>query len=200
MPKLTSDEVPINPYRVIWDLIQTVDRARTIITHDAGMPRDQLFPFYDAPTPRGYMGWGNSHQLGSSLGLIMGAKLAAPDKLCINFIGDAGLATVSTDLETAVRERIPTLTIVLKNSIMALYGTYIPISAERYGVTKVTGDNIKLAQSLGYYAERVERPADIIPALKRCIAVIEGGQPALLEVVTKEETVTSKYGKSHLAS
>jgi acetolactate synthase-1/2/3 large subunit len=198
MPKLTSDQVPINPYRVIWDLAQTVDRAKTIITHDAGMPRDQMFPFYESLEPRGYIGWGNSHQLGSSLGLIMGAKLAAPDKLCINLIGDAGFATVSTDMETAVRERIPILTVVLKNSIMALYGKYIPVAAERYGVTKVTGDNVKLAESLGYYAERVDQPSEIIPALKRCIARIEGGQPALLEVVTMEETVTSKWGATNL--
>ncbi len=40
MPKLTSDEVPINPYRVIWDVHHTVDLENTIATHDAGSPRD----------------------------------------------------------------------------------------------------------------------------------------------------------------
>lgn len=198
MPKLASDEVPINPYRVIWDLIHTVDHARTIITHDSGMPREQLFPFYEATEPRGYLGWGNSHQLGSSLGLIMGAKLAAPQKLCVNLLGDAAIATVATDLETAVRERIPTLTVVLKNSTMAHYDQWIPLAIARYRVTDVTGDNVKLAEALGYYAEHVERPADIVPALKRCIAVIESGRPALLEVVTKAETAVSKWGATFL--
>ena len=42
MPKLTSEEVPINPYRVIWDLMQAVDRRQTIVTHDSGSPRDQM--------------------------------------------------------------------------------------------------------------------------------------------------------------
>ena len=46
MPKLTSDETPLSPYRVIWDLLHTVDVANTIITHDAGSPRDQLSPFW----------------------------------------------------------------------------------------------------------------------------------------------------------
>ncbi len=46
LPKLTSDDVPLSPYRVLWDLMHTVDVANTIITHDAGSPRDQLSPFW----------------------------------------------------------------------------------------------------------------------------------------------------------
>jgi acetolactate synthase-1/2/3 large subunit len=45
LPKLTSNEAPLNPYRVLWDLQHTVDIDNTIITHDAGSPRDQLSPF-----------------------------------------------------------------------------------------------------------------------------------------------------------
>ena len=199
MPKLTSDEVPINPYRVVWDLINTVDPARTIITHDSGMPREQLSPFYVATTPRGYLGWGNSHQLGSSLGLIMGAKLAAPDKLAIHVLGDAGLATCATDLETGIRERIPVLTILLNNSTMAYYDQWIPLAIKHYRVTDVTGDYLKLAQALGCHGERVVQPSDIIPALKRCIAVVEAGRSAVLEVVTKAENVVSKWGATSLS-
>src|SRR5262249_39932169 len=89
MPKLTSDEVPLSPYRVIWDLLHTVDVANTIVTHDAGSPRDQLSPFWEATTPLSYIGWGKTTQLGYGLGLAMGAKLARPDKLCVNVWGDA---------------------------------------------------------------------------------------------------------------
>ena len=82
MPKLTSEETPMNPYRVIWELDQTLDKANTIMTHDSGNPRDQITPFYQATHPLGYMGWGNSTQLGYSLGISIGAKLAAPEKNC----------------------------------------------------------------------------------------------------------------------
>src|SRR5438093_3892929 len=87
MPKLTSNEVPITPYRIIWDFMQTINPRDAIVTHDSGSPRNQLVPFYRATAPRGYMGWGKSHALGTGLGLIMGAKLAAPDKFCVNFMG-----------------------------------------------------------------------------------------------------------------
>lgn len=200
MPKLASEEVPVNPYRVVWDLINTVDHAKTIITHDAGMPREQLSPFYESHLPRSYLGWGNSHQLGSSLGLIMGAKLAAPDKLAIHVLGDAGLATCCVDLETGIRERIPVLTVLLNNSTMAYYDQWIPLAIQKYRVTDVTGDYLKLAQSLGCYGERVEQPRDVIATLKRCIAKVESGTSAVMEVVTKAENVVSKWGATHLAT
>ncbi|EMR74050.1 thiamine pyrophosphate-dependent enzyme, possible carboligase or decarboxylase, partial [Thaumarchaeota archaeon SCGC AB-539-E09] len=81
MPKLTSNETPINPYRLIWDLMHNVDRNQTIITPDAGWPRDSMAPFWETIIPRGYIGWGHHSTMGGSLGFALGAKLAESDKL-----------------------------------------------------------------------------------------------------------------------
>src|SRR2546429_1807798 len=115
-PTLGSSEVPINPYRVIAEFMRTVNPRDAIVTHDSGSPRDQLLPFYRAVSPRSYLGWGKSHALGTGLGLIIGAKLAAPDKFCVNFMGDAAFGMTGLDFETAVRCGIPILTVVLNNS------------------------------------------------------------------------------------
>ena len=187
MPKLTSDEVPINPFRVVWDLMHTVDRANTIITHDSGNPRDQLAPFYEAVTPRGYLGWGHSSQLGYSLGLALGAKLAAPEKLVINVLGDAGFGMCGMDIETAVREKIPILTVVLNNGVLGGYEKHIPIAIERYGLKNVSGDYAKVGEALGGYCEKVKRPEEVTPAIERAKKVVASGRPALLEIFTKEE-------------
>ena len=120
MPRLASDEVPLNPYRIIWDFMRTVDASEAIVTHDSGGPRDQLMPFYRATAPRSYIGWGKSHALGTGLGLIIGAKLAAPDKFCVNFMGDAAFGMTGLDFETAVGCGIPITTIVLNNSSGAI--------------------------------------------------------------------------------
>lgn len=186
MPLLTSDEVPINPYRVIWDLMNTVDRTRTIVTHDSGNPRDQMIPFYETIIPRGYIGWGKSTQLGYSLGLVMGAKLAAKDKLAVNVMGDYAFGQSGMDFETAVRENIPILTIVLNNSMMGGYEQYMPVSVERYGAKFLSGDYAKIAEGLGGYSEKIEQPADVIPAIQRAMKVVDSGKPALLEMITKE--------------
>ena len=106
-PKRNSDETPLNPYRVLRDLQDTVDVANTIITHDAGSPRDQLSPFWNPTEPMSYIGWGKTTQLGTGLGMAMGAKLARPDKLCINVWGDAAIGFTGMDFETAARERNP---------------------------------------------------------------------------------------------
>ena len=76
--KITDAGRPINPYRVIWDFMHTVPPEDAIITHDSGSPRDQIMPFYRTNGPRTYLGWGKSHGLGTGLGLVIGAKLAAP--------------------------------------------------------------------------------------------------------------------------
>jgi acetolactate synthase-1/2/3 large subunit len=187
LPKLTSDEVPINPYRVVWDMMHTVDRGNTIVTHDAGSPRDQMTPFYETTAPRTYIGWGKSTQLGYGLGLAMGAKMAAPGKLCINVMGDAAIGMVGMDFETAVRNRIPILTIVLNNGAMSIEVPTIPVATAKYGAKYMGGDYRQVAKALGGYGERVEKPADIVPALHRAVEVTKNGQPALLEFITKEE-------------
>lgn len=191
MPKLTSDEVPINPYRVVWDLARTVDRQGTIVTHDSGNPRDQLAPFYETLVPRGYLGWGKSTQLGYSLGLAMGAKLACPEKLCVNVMGDAAIGMAGMDLETAVRAKIGILTIVLNNSALGNYEKLMPVATERYGLKYLTGDYARVAEGLGAHSEQVREPAEIVPAIERAREVTATGRPALVEMITREEPAFS---------
>jgi len=192
MPLLTSNDAPLNPYRVIWDLLHTVDGPNTIITHDAGSPRDQISPFWVSTEPLSYIGWGKTTQLGYGLGLAMGAKLAKPDKLCINLWGDAAIGFTGMDFETAVRERIPILSILLNNFSMAIELKVMPISTEKYRSTDISGDYAAMARAFGGYGERVTQPGDIKAAIQRGIAATMAGQPALLEFITSKETRVSK--------
>ena len=191
MPDLTSNEAPLSPYRVIWDLLHTVDVANTIITHDAGSPRDQLSPFWVCTEPMTYIGWGKTTQLGYGLGLAMGAKLACPDKLCINVWGDAAIGFTGMDFETAVRERLPILSILFNNFSMAMELPIMPVSTEKYRSTDISGDYAAMARAFGGYGERITDPSEIIPAIKRGIEQTLQGKPALLEFITKKEIRSS---------
>ena len=186
-PRLDSDETPLSPYRVIRDLARTVDVAETIITHDAGSPRDQLSPFWPSVTPLTYLGWGKTTQLGYGLGLAMGAKLAQPDKLCINVWGDAAIGFTGMDFETAVRERIPILSILLNNFSMAIDLPMMPDSTEKYRSTDISGSYADFAKALGGYGERITTPDEIVPAIERGIEQTRQGTPALLEFMTAKE-------------
>jgi acetolactate synthase-1/2/3 large subunit len=187
MPKLTSDEVPLNPYRVMWDFMHTVDAKEAIVTHDSGSPRDQLMPFYRATAPRSYLGWGKSHALGTGLGLIMGAKLAAPDKFCVNFMGDAAFGMTGLDFETAVRTGIPITTIVLNNSSMAIERHALVVSHDKYRARDIGGNYADMGRAMGGYAERVEKPDEIVPAIQRARQHNEAGRAVLLEFITSQE-------------
>jgi thiamine pyrophosphate-dependent acetolactate synthase large subunit-like protein len=186
-PKLRSEEVPLNPYRIMGDLMRLVDPAQCIVSHDSGSPRDQLVPLYEAVTPRGYLGWGHSTQLGFSLGASMGAKLAAPEKTVIHFMGDAAFGMVGMEVETTVRENIPILTLILNNSAMGNYERHIPRAVERYRTKRLSGSYSEVATALGAHSERVRQPGEIVPALQRALAVVRDGQPAVLEFITREE-------------
>jgi acetolactate synthase-1/2/3 large subunit len=192
-PKLTSDQQPLTPYRIIWDLLHTVDVAKTIITHDAGSPRDQLSPFWRPTAPLGYLGWGKTTQLGYGLGLAMGAKLARPDHLCVNVWGDAAIGMTGMDFETAVRERIPILSVLFNNFSMAIELNAMPQSTAKFRSTDISGHYAGMARAFGGYGERVTTPAEIVPAIQRAIRATEDGSPALLEFITCQETIYSLH-------
>ena len=192
-PLLNFNEAPLSPYRVINELMKACDPKNTIITHDAGSPRDQISPFWVSTEPMSYIGWGKTTQLGMGLGLAMGAKLAKPDKLCINLWGDAAIGFTGMDFETAVRERIPILSILLNNFSMAIELKVMPISTEKYRSTDISGNYADMAKAFGGYGERVTQPDQIQAAIQRGIAQTQAGTPALLEFITSKETRVSKF-------
>ena len=191
-PKLTESTAPINPYRVIWDFMQAIPPQDAIITHDSGSPRDQITPFYRSNGPRTYLGWGKSHGLGTGLGLVIGAKLARPEKVCVNFMGDAAFGMTGLDFETAVRSRIPIITVVLNNSTMAAETTLMATSHQLFNTRDMGGNYADMGRAMGGYAERIEDPAEVIPAFQRARRVTEQeGTAVLLEFITSSETEAS---------
>ena len=192
-PRLTSESKPLSPYRVIWDLMQVADVSNTIITHDAGSPRDELSPFWRSVTPLSYIGWGKSTQLGYGIGLAMGAKLAHPDKLCINVWGDAAIGMTGMDFETAVRNNIPILSILFNNYAMAMEFKVMSVSRAKYHSTDISGNYADWAKALGGYSERVTEPEQVVHALLKGIAATKEGKPALLEFITTQDKVYSTF-------
>jgi acetolactate synthase-1/2/3 large subunit len=192
-PELASSEKPINQYRVIRDLQILLGGRRTIVTHEAGSPREQMIPFWQTRAPRDYLGWGKSTSLGAGLGMIMGAKLAHPDATCINVMGDASIGMVGMDLETAVRNRIGIITIVFNNGIMAGERKGMEIATEQYQALDLGGDYRAVAAGLGVWSRRIENIEDFVPAAREALDVTDSGRPALIEVMVKECRHFSRY-------
>jgi len=193
-PLLSSNEVPINTYRVIGDLVKTLDKENSIVTHDAGAPRDTIMPFYPATVPHSYVGWGKTTHLGYGIPLMIGAKLANPDKFCLNFMGDGAFGMSGLDIETAVRAGAPITTIVLNNGGMATYPGGYPTARELFGTTHMTGDYAKIAEGMGAVGITVTRPADVAGALEQAKQLNADGKTVLLDIHTNMEAKRSRFG------
>ena len=184
---LDSKDKPISPYRVISEFMKNINPEDAIVTHDAGSPRYQIMPFYQSDTPRSYLGWGKSHQLGTGLGFAIGAKLAAPEKFCVNFMGDAAFGMTGLDFETAVRTKLPITTIVLKNSTMAIETNHMKISHEKFKARDLDGDYADIARSLGGWSEVIDDPEDIANSLLRAKEKNQEGISVLLQFNTSKD-------------
>ena len=150
---LEDDSEPLSYYRVIAELNDILDQDSSIVTHDAGAPRDCLVPFYNATTPHSYVGWGKTTHLGFGIPLMIGAKLADPSRFCLNVMGDGAFGMSGTDIETAVRSGVAITTVLLNNGNMATYPHGSPMDPTtarlEYGVTTMQGDYAKIAEGMG---------------------------------------------------
>ena len=185
-PVFTDPAAPTNGYRVIYDLMQVIERDKTIAIHDAGGSRGYLAPFWVATKPLTYIGMGGMAAMGWSMGAAIGAKLGRPDHLVVHLLGDASFGMTGMELETAVRMGLPTLTVVINNGGIGggMMGMNRP-GGTPPAVAQLGGNFSIVAQGLGAYSERVEHPDNLMPAYRRAIRATEEGQAALVEVMIK---------------
>ena len=192
-PLLASDETPINTYRIIGELERVLDKENSIVTHDAGAPRDTIMPFYTSTVPHSYIGWGKTTHLGYGIPLMIGAKLAKPDKFCLNFMGDGAFGMSGLDLETSVRAGAPITTIVLNNGGMATYPGGYPTARELFGVTHMGGDYAKIAEGMGAVGITVTEPSKVAAALEEAKKHNAEGRTVLLDIHSNLEAKRSNF-------
>ena len=195
-PILNSGEIPLNYYRIINEIYKNIDPENSIVTHDAGAPRDCMVPFYNATLPNSYIGWGKTTHLGFGIPLMVGAKMAHPDKFCLNLMGDGAFGMSGLDLETSVRAELPITTVLLNNGAMSTYeGTSLigPVSKKEYGVSSMKGDYAKIAKGLGAEGIRVEKPNELEMALKNAQQLNKDGKTVLIDVISNVESRRSKF-------
>jgi thiamine pyrophosphate-dependent acetolactate synthase large subunit-like protein len=183
MPKLTSDEIPLNPYRVCWDLSHLLDRKNTILLHDAGTTRAYISHHYEALFPQGFLGFGNTSAMGWSTPAAMGAKVAYPGKTVVNVTGDGSFGMTGMEIETAVRNHLPIITIILNNESLnaSRERQRARFEGREIGVRQ-GGDYAAMARALGAHGERVERPEELKTAITRAL---KQPDPVVLDVIVK---------------
>jgi len=164
-----------------------------IIINELGVPISQLH----LTKPGSYMGNLLAGGLGFGLGAALGAKLAAPEREVISVVGD-GSYMFGNPLPfhyVGRAEKLPTLTIIANNqSWHAVRASTLDVFPDGYAAKantmpltelKPTPDYEKVITTCGGVGEKVERPGDLLAALKRCFEAVRSGTPALLNVITQ---------------
>ncbi|MFH1604183.1 MAG: thiamine pyrophosphate-dependent enzyme, partial [Pseudomonadota bacterium] len=192
-PMMESNEKPINPYRVIGDLMKVLDPKASFVTADSGNTRDQTSTVYEAHIPRGHLGWGNVSTLGFSFAGALGAKLAYPDRQCVNITGDAGVCYMMGSFEAAARYGIGITTIHINNGGYSGYGPGFWGAGHDPYTWKVSDHASAcmsaMARAVGFHGEDVSEPSQVIPALKRAFDENAKGRPAFIEFICSHNPV-----------
>jgi acetolactate synthase-1/2/3 large subunit len=192
-PWMESSETPINPYRVLGDLIKVLDPKSSFVTADSGNTRDQTSTVYEAHIPRGHLGWGNVSTLGFSLAGAVAAKLAYPNRQSVLVTGDAGVCYMMGNFEAVARYKIGVTVLHINNGGYSGYGPGFWGGGHDPYTWKVSDHAsacmANMAKAVGFHAEDVSAPSEIIPALKRAFDENAKGRPAFIEFMASHHPV-----------
>ncbi len=199
-PWMESTETPLNPYRVLGDLMKVLDPKNSFVTADSGNTRDQTSTVYEAQIPRGFLGWGNVSTLGFSLAGAVGAKLAYPNRQCVHITGDAGVCYMMGNFEAVARYGIGITTLHINNGGYSGYGPGFWGAGHDPYTWKVSDHSkvcmASMAKAVGFHSEDVDKPSEIIPALKRALDENARGRPAFVEFLCSHHPVHGGWVRS----
>jgi tartronate-semialdehyde synthase len=196
--KLDFDDVPIKPQRVFKEVNEFFDEDTVFVTC-IGLNQIWSGQFQEISKPRHYLDCGGAGPLGWDLPAAIGAKIARPDKVTVQIVGDFGFEFCCEELAVACMYKIPILILIVNNGYLSLIR-----QAEKYGYHMnyevsiwYEGENkridfVKFAEAFGARGERVESPEEIKPALRRALQWMSRNQkPVLLDIIVERETDAS---------
>ncbi len=190
MKKAVKDKVPINPQRLVKEVLEFMDEDAIFISDGGDITcfTIEQINFYKPRPPLSYLQAVGMGHLGTSVGYGIGAKLAKQDKQVISISGDGSFMMNIQDLETAVRLGLSNLIFVIANNSawgMLKSGQKLFVNKHYIDVELPNFDFAKCAEGFGCYGEVVTDPNEIKSALERAK---NSGKPAILDVKIKFDT------------
>ncbi|NLI92043.1 MAG: thiamine pyrophosphate-binding protein [Peptococcaceae bacterium] len=200
------DTFPMKPQRAIAELRSHLERD-AIVTHDCGISQILSSQLFEAYNPGTYLITGRAGNMGWGLGAAMAAKLAYPDRQCVNLVGDGSLGMSLADLSTAAKHNIAVVIYLLNNSLLGLIRQQqnmfynkrwisTDLHYNNYEAKHYRGvDFVATAKGMGLGAELIQDPKEIGNALDRAFS---SQRPYLIELTVDPTAMCSVSGDGTL--
>ncbi len=188
IPRLSFNEVPLKPQQVIKELSEAITDD-TIVTTDVGQNQMWMAHYFDVNNPRKFISSGGLGTMGFGFPAAIGAKIAKPNNDVIAVCGDGGFLMVCQDLATIKEYDIPVIIVVLDNRHLGMVAQWQKLFYDERMSHTHLGESpnfVKLAESFGVKAERIEKPGEMKEAIERAI---KSGEPYLLDVIIDPDEI-----------
>ncbi|MCD8130489.1 MAG: biosynthetic-type acetolactate synthase large subunit [Lachnospiraceae bacterium] len=171
-------------------IIQEIDRiteGQALITTDVGQHQMWAAQYYTFTEPRTLLTSGGLGTMGYGLGACIGAKMARPDKVCINIAGDGCFRMNLIELATASRYNIPIIEVVINNHVLGMVRQWQTLFYDKRYSQTVLQDSVdfcKIAEGMGCEAIRVTAKEEVEPAIRKAISL---NRPVVLDCIIPED-------------
>ncbi len=173
------------PY--IIEKLDEMTEGKAIITTDVGQHQMWAAQYYTYSEPRTFLSSGGLGTMGYGLGACIGAKVARPDKVCINIAGDGCFRMNMNELATASRYNIPVIEVVINNHVLGMVRQWQTLFYDKRYSQTVLNDSVdfcKVAEALGCEAILVDSKEAVEPAIRKAL---DCGRPVLLNCIIPED-------------
>jgi acetolactate synthase-1/2/3 large subunit len=188
IPRLSFDDIPLKPQQVIKELSEAITDD-TIVTTDVGQNQMWMAHYFTSRNPRKFISSGGLGTMGFGFPAAMGAKIAMPDSDVVAVCGDGGFLMVCQDLATIKEYDIPVVICVLDNRRLGMVSQWQKLFYDKRMSHTHLGESpdfVKLAESFGISAERVEKPGEMRETVMKAI---RSGEPYLIDVIIDPEEI-----------
>lgn len=179
---ITKPSDRMTPHEVVETTRKLMPRD-TIVTCDVGAHKMLVGQMWKSYNPKEFFMSNGLSSMGFGFPTALGAKLIYPERPVVAIIGDGGFGMTMAEIETAVREKLPVLVIVMDDETLSL----IRMNQERkkfenpaHGVTFGNPDMAKLAESFGAFGAKAENIQEFEEVLKKAM---DCGKPAIIQAV-----------------
>ncbi|MFX1574458.1 MAG: thiamine pyrophosphate-binding protein [Promethearchaeota archaeon] len=188
---LKSKKIPMKPHRLVFEVLDFFPSDTQLVLDggDLFVFAMDLINLKNRP-PRSFFRSVSMGHLGTGIPYAIGVKIAKPDKYVVCITGDGSFMFTVQELETAIRLNLPIIVIIGNNCAWGMIKSNQKLNlAKRYcDVDFPPIDYAKIARGFGCYGEKIIKPEDIKPALRRAI---DSKKPSVIDVDISFETPTA---------